>query len=150
MHRPGDADDGLVSVDGVLVRHGLELGQWGDSPEQPQLGVADEAVHLNIPYATVLKPNAFLEWDYSTKVPVTEYNIYFTGSAEASYQPTEVKRVLGDRVADTGGGESDLGHFSWPPFQRDQHESSTLIYVSARTATMEFNLRRRRSKSAQT
>jgi hypothetical protein len=63
---------------------------WGMAP-LPRL---ETTTYENIPYATALKPKSSLEWDYSTKLPVTEYNVYFTGRQGAAHRPSAVQRVL--------------------------------------------------------
>jgi hypothetical protein len=63
---------------------------WGVAP-LPELKTP---TYQNVPYATVLKPKSSLEWEYSGKVPVTEYNVYFSGSMGAVYQSAAIKRVV--------------------------------------------------------
>jgi hypothetical protein len=63
---------------------------WGMAP-LPRL---ETTTYENIPYATALKPKSSLEWDYSTELPATEYNVYFAGRKGAAHRSSAVKRVL--------------------------------------------------------
>jgi len=63
---------------------------WGIAP-LPRL---KSTLYRNTPLAAVVRRKSSIEWGYETKLPVTEYNVYFAGSHGATYQPSTVKRVV--------------------------------------------------------
>jgi hypothetical protein len=63
---------------------------WGIAP-LPRL---KSTLYRNTPYATAVRPRSSLEWDYSTKIPVSEYNVYFAGSHGGPFQASMVERVV--------------------------------------------------------
>lgn len=89
LNSHGDTVDDREQVYRFVRNSELRL-LWGIAP-LPRL---ETTTYQNIPYATVLKPKSLLEWDFSTPVPVTEYNLYFTGREESAYQAATVKRVV--------------------------------------------------------
>jgi hypothetical protein len=63
---------------------------WGIAP-LPRL---KSTMFRNIPFATILRPHSSLDWDYSVKVPVSEYNVYFEAPKGGASVPSAVERVV--------------------------------------------------------
>lgn len=63
---------------------------WGIAP-LPRL---KSTMYRNVPFATAVKPQSSLAWEYSAKVPIAEYNVYFSDSHGAAHQSSRVKRVV--------------------------------------------------------